>query len=199
MHLKKLLAKHGISQTELAAILGRDKSVITNLFQGKRQLKADEAASIAEHLGVTVAQVMGLKEQAAQGFSEPSVLIPFQHPPVASKKTKGVVQKGGKFFLETENAGYTDKVYALEMRDNSMNLAGILAGDILISELDQPYKNGQVVVAQHYQKNGAVTIVRSFSPPFLIAHSTSQEFVPLQLENDDIRVVSPVLKLIREF
>lgn len=199
MHLKQLLARHGISQTELANILGRDKSVVTNLFQGKRQLKADEAALIAGRLGVTVAQVMGLSEKNAAGFSETSILIPFQHEPVASKTLPGVVKKGGKFYLEAENAGFTDKAYALEMRDDSMNLAGVLPGDILISELDRPCKHGQLVVAQHYQKRGAATIVRKYEPPFLIPHSTSAAFKPLRLEEDDIRIVSPVLKLIRAF
>ena len=85
------------------------------------------------------------------------------------------------------------------MRDDSLNLGGILPGDVLISELDRPYKNGQVVIAQHYQKNSAVTIVRKLEPPFLIPHSTSPAFKPLQLERDDVRIVSPVLKLIRAF
>jgi len=199
MHLKDLLAQHGISQTELAAILGRDKSVVTNLFQGRRQLKADEAGKIAEHLGVSVAEVMGRNEQQAHGFSEHSVLIPFQHAPKSSKKIAGVVQKGGKFFLETENIGYTDKAYALEMSDESMNLAGILAGDIIISELDRPHKNEQLVIAQHYQKGGAGTVIRNYSHPFLVPQSTSLQFQPLHLEHDDVRIVSPVLKLIRSF
>ena len=198
-HLKELLANHGISQTRLANILGRDKSVVTNLFQGKRQLKADEAALIASHLGVTVAEVMGLAEKEATGFAEHSILIPFQHEPMASKKQPGVVQKGGKFFLETQKSNFTDKAYALEMRDDSMNLGGILPGDILISELDKPFKPGQLVVAQHYQKGNATTIIRKYEPPFLMPHSTSQSFKPLQLERDDVRIVSPVLKLIRAF
>lgn len=199
MHLKALLAKHGISQTELAALLGRDKSVVTNLFQGRRRLKADEAAVIAERLGVTVAVVMGRNEPQARGFNEPSILIPFQHAPKSNRKIAGVVQNGEKFFLETENAGYTEKAYALEMPDDSMNLAGILAGDILISELDRPYQNEQMVIAQHYKKSGATTIIRMFSQPFLLARSTISEFKPLHIEQDDVRIVSPVLKLIRVF
>lgn len=200
MHLKQLLAKHGLTQTDLAHLLGRDKSVITNLFQGKRQLKAQEAALIARHIGVPVAQVMGLAEGRGSGLAEPPALIPFQHEPMQGKKLPNVVKKEGKFFLEVdETAGYSTKAYALEISDEAMNMAGILPGDIIISEMDRPCKSGQVVVAQHYQGRGAKTIVRKYEPPFLMAHSTSTGFAPLNVKQDDVRLVSPLLKLIRIF
>lgn len=60
--LKELLKERGITQTELACILGRDKSVVTKLFQGWRQLKASEAVLIAHHLGVPIARVLGIEE-----------------------------------------------------------------------------------------------------------------------------------------
>src|SRR4051812_38591518 len=102
-HLKQLLAKHGINQTDLAHILGRDKSVVTNLFQGKRRLKADEAAVIAGHIGVPVAQVLGIQEKAGGAFHEPPMLIPFQDDPVRNKKTASIVKKEGRFFLTEES------------------------------------------------------------------------------------------------
>ena len=54
-HLKELLIAKGKTQTELAAVLMRDKSAITNLLQGKRQLKADEVVKIAAFLQVSEA------------------------------------------------------------------------------------------------------------------------------------------------
>lgn len=48
--LKELLEAHQVNQTQLARLLGRDKAVITNLLQGRRQLKAEEAVVIARHL-----------------------------------------------------------------------------------------------------------------------------------------------------
>src|SRR5271154_6719685 len=111
-YLKQLLAKHGVNQTDLARILGRDKSVITNLFQGKRRLKADEATLIARHINVPVAHILGVQ------LSEPPVLIPFQHEPEHCRKFSNVVKKEGKFYLEVEeSAGYSPKTYALEVHD----------------------------------------------------------------------------------
>lgn len=197
--LKQLLLRNGITQTELARILGRDKSVVTNLFQGRRQLKAEEAMLIAGHIGVPVTQILGIKEPAG-GFEEPALLIPFQHEPERAKKLSNVVKKDGKFYLEAEDsAGYSPKAYALEVRDDSMNLSGILEGDIVISELNRACKPGQIVVAQHYQGRGAKTVVRKFAPPFLLPHSTAAGFTPLSLESGEGRAVSPVIRLIRTF
>ncbi len=197
--LKQLLARHGISQTDLAHILGRDKAVITNLFQGKRRLKADEAMVIARRIGVPVAQILGIQEQRG-GLNEPPLLIPFQHEPQSGKKLANVVKKEGKFYLEIEESkGYSPKAYALEARDDSMNLSGILPGDIVISELDRACKRGQIVVAQHYQGRGAKTILRLYEPPFLMPHSTTASFKPIHLDKEEARVISPVVKLIRGY
>lgn len=199
-HLKQLLVEHGITQTDLARILGRDKAVITNLFQGKRQLKADEAAIIANLIGVPVARILGIPEQSQGQFMEPPVLIPFQHAPQYGKKRAGIVKKDEKFYLEaSESEGYSSKAYALEVRDDSMILAGILPGDIIISEMERPCKPGQIVIAQHYQGRGAKTIIRQYDPPFLLPRSLTPAFKPLRFDDEEIRLVSPLVKLIRIF
>ncbi len=198
-HLKQLLNKYHLTQTDLARILGRDKSVITNLFQGRRQLKADEAALIASHIGVPVARILGITEAQSEALAEQPVLIPFQHEPTRAKRHSNIVKKEGKFYLEVaETAGYSPKAYALEVHDESMNLSGILPGDIVISELDRPCKSGQIVIAQHYQGRGAKTVIRKYEPPFLTPHSTGS-FRPLSVEREEARVVSPLMKLIRVF
>ena len=197
--LKQTMVKHGLSQTDLAAILGRDKSVITNLFQGKRQLKADEAMKIAKHIGVPVTQILGVNE-ASGGFMEDPALIPFQHEPKNWKRYGNVVKKDGIFYLETaETVSTTKKTYALQVTDDSMNLAGILEGDFVISGLDRACKSGQLVVVQHYQGRGAKTLIRKYESPLLLPHSTSASYRPLNIDEDDVRLVSPVLKLIRSY
>ena len=135
MKLKQLLNDHGITQTELARLLGRDKSVITNLLQGRRRLKADEAAIISQVLNVPVAEILGLDEAAAAGVAE-TCLIPFQHAPIAGAG-KQIIEKDGKFFLE-ESGAFSARAYAVEVRDASMNLSGVLPGDIVISEDGAP-------------------------------------------------------------
>lgn len=195
MKLKKLLASHGINQTQLARLLGRDKSAITNLLQGRRLLKADEAGVIAQALGVPVGQILGLDDALSAGVEE-RCLIPFQHAPQKTRQARQVVQKGGTYYLE-ETGTFSPKAYALEVRDDGLNLSGILPGDIVISELDHPAKPGQFVLAQHYAGGGAETLVRRFDPPYLAVHSSNPVHRTLSLDHDDVRVVSPVLKLVR--
>ena len=200
-HLKKLLGKHGLTQTDLAHLLNRDKAVITNLFQGKRQLKADEAAVIASHLGITVADVMGIQEKGkTKGFSESPMLIPFQQEPDKVKKHPNVVRKNGRFYLEAADiVTHSKDSYAIEVIDDSMNMSGIFAGDIVISDLARMCRAGQVVIGQHYKGRGAKTVIRKFEPPFLLPHSTSPSYKPFSLDSGEARAVSPVLKLIRVF
>lgn len=190
--LKALLVENRVTQTELARLFGRDKSVVTNLLQGKRQLKADEATLIARRLNVSVAEVLGVNEK---GGVRDSSLVRFQHAPQHSRGSDQIVEKNGEFYL-AEHSG-SEKTYALEIKDDALNLAGVLQGDIVISELDAPCKEGQLVVVQHYDKSGARTLVRRLSPPLLEAHSSNKAHKPLHLDKDDVRIVSPVVKLIR--
>jgi SOS-response transcriptional repressor LexA len=125
-------------------------------------------------------------------------LIPFQAEPEQVKRS-GVVKKEGKFFLEINEKSVSPKAFALEVSDDSMNLAGIMKGDIVISELDRPCKHGQIVIAQHYQGKGAKTLIRKYEAPLLLPYSTLPMFKPLRMDDTNARLVSPVLKLIRTY
>lgn len=192
--LKTLLKEKGVQQTELAVLLGRDKAVITNLLQGKRHLKAEEAVIIAKYLGVPVTRLLG--EKAVPGKAAEPVLIPFQHAPVMLKKSRQVIEKGGKYYIEDSSAA-SAKTYALEVRDDALNLSGILPGDVVICQADGKARKGQIVVAQHYQGRGAETILRKYEPPYLMPHSANPAHKPLSEKEHDVRVVAPVIKLIR--
>lgn len=196
MKLKRLLSERGITQTELARILGRDKSVVTNLFHGRRQLKAGEATLIARLLSVPVAEVLDMQEDVP-GVSE-HTLIPFQNAPGNIRGIKQISQREGIYYIE-ESRFFSDKAFALEIKDDALNLAGVLPRDIVISELDKPCKPGQFVVAQVYEGKGAETVVRRLQPPYLMPHSTNPAYQPIHVEQSDVRLVSPVLKLVRLF
>ena len=198
--LKQLLEDKGVTQTELAKLLGRDKSVITHLLQGKRQLKLEEAIQIADFLGVPLAQLTEGEDAAAlvSGMGEPHC-IPFQGEPSAqNRQSAQIIRREGGFFLEIHGS-LPANAYALEVRDTALELAGFLPGDIVISSLDVACKPGDIVVVQHYRQGSAETLLRRFQPPFLTAHSTDTGFAPLPAEGEQIRVVSPVLQLIRLF
>lgn len=81
-HLRILIKSRGVTQTQLARVLGRDKSAITNLLQGKRQLKAEEVIKIAQFMNISEAEVLG-RPAPDQGLSMPQPPVMAPPPPVA--------------------------------------------------------------------------------------------------------------------
>ncbi len=194
--LRGLLLERNLTQTELARVMKRDKSVVTNLLKGKRQLKAEEAIRIAEYLGVPVSTLLETKEKPVDGMEE-SALIPFQMAQKSRhRQTGNIRRKQGKYYLQ--NIGMMpEKAYALEVSDDSMNLSGILPGDIVISELGKRIQSEDIVVVQHYKGTGATTILRKYAPPLLLPHSTNSSHQPLSEEDENVRMVSPVIRVMR--
>lgn len=193
-HLKSLLAKHGVTQTQLAKWLGRDKSVVTNLLQGRRLLKAHEAALIARELNIEINEIFG-GEAPSSGVSEHEGWIAFQHAP-KTPNAPHILQRGGKFYVEDGTIRHP-KAYALQVRDNSLDLLGILEGDIVISQMDLPVQIGKIAVIQHYVGAGAQTLLRKFTGTVLTAHSSDKNHQDFAADDPAIRIVSPVLKLLR--
>lgn len=193
--LRQLLKAHNVTQTELARLLGRDKAVITNLLQGRRRLQAVEAMKIARHLNVPVAEVLG-EQKPAHGMEE-RVLIPFQQAPETSaRKHAQVVRAKGKYYLESFQP-FGPQAFALEVKDDSLNLAGILPGDITVCDMGRECKAGETVVVQHYQRVGAKTLLRKYQPPLLLPHSTNSAHAPLREDDRNVRMVCPVVCVIR--
>ena len=218
-HLKTLLLSHGVTQTQLARVLGRDKSAVTNLLQGKRQLKADEVIKIADFLQVSEADVLGTRAAGAPPTSPPAsfpvpaaspaghavaaggledaVRIPFFAPPSASvTQNAPLEQEGSAFYLE-ETGQFSPQSFALEVKDESMNLSGFISGDIVICDPSAAATEGRIVIVQQYTNDAAETLIRLYKPPFLLPHSTHQGFPRLHDERANVRIVAPVVKLVR--
>ena len=197
-NLKKLLKECGVSQADLARLLGRDRSVITNLMHGRRQLKAGEAEIIANHLGVAINKIYGGADNVFAA-SEPT-MIPFQSEPTADITCNSQVIKRGKtYYLEANLPEANDRFYAYQVRDNSLNLRGVLKGDVIIAEMDAEYQDNSLVIIQHYIDSGAETLLRYYQKPLLLPYSTSPEHESFSDEQDNVRIVSPVRRLMRMF
>jgi transcriptional regulator with XRE-family HTH domain len=94
LHLKELLKTHGWSQSQLADLLGRNRSAITHLMKGERQLKADEVVKIAKALQVSFAEVLGEIGQASHDIQKQnSTEAPKASPEVIEKIVEKTVIK----------------------------------------------------------------------------------------------------------
>ncbi|MCI5050268.1 MAG: helix-turn-helix domain-containing protein [Rickettsiales bacterium] len=204
-YLRDLLIEHGKTQTELAQILERDKSAITNLLQGKRQLKADEVVKISQFLNVSVDEVLGLGKPVKHrsddmyrgGGEDEFVWIPFQNKPSQDLLGHDQVTQEGDYYYLFDGSAATEKTYAIEVTSNALILSGFLIGDIAISELDRPIEPGDIVVVQHFNNNVSETLLRIYQPPFLVPHSSNPEFKRLHEERANVRMISPVTRVVR--
>lgn len=59
------MARHGVSQTELAAALGIKQQSISRRLAGKTPITVDEAFAIANALGVPASQILPTEVRAA--------------------------------------------------------------------------------------------------------------------------------------
>jgi phage repressor protein C with HTH and peptisase S24 domain len=128
------------------------------------------------------------------GFEE--TCIAFQSEPTLNRHSESVIKKEGRYFLRLDE-GVSAGSFVIEVRDDSMNLAGYIPGDFVLSDLRMECQPGDIVIAQRYEGMGAETIIRRYEPPFLLAHSLNPSHRQLEIGKDDVRLVSPVLKCIR--
>src|SRR5580704_5622667 len=64
-YLKDLMKKKGKSQAEFAKVLNKTPAVVTNMFNGERQLKLAEVVRVARWLEVSIDEVVGMPRQLA--------------------------------------------------------------------------------------------------------------------------------------
>jgi transcriptional regulator with XRE-family HTH domain len=64
--LRELRRKHNVPLHELAALLGRDQSMISRYERGLTVLPDEAKRTLAAHYGVTVAHLMGWDREEAE-------------------------------------------------------------------------------------------------------------------------------------
>lgn len=175
---------------DLADAIGRDRAVVSRILNGHQTMTLEQAKCFAEVLGVDVSEVLvqaGMAKQRVAkvfrtGFSESDAAnyegsnheaVQFAH----IKQAMGLDRNG---------------VEVWRMKSSAMSLNGILDGDFLLVDLSQSdrVKAGDAVVAQIYNNASAsaVTVVRRFEPPVLVAGSMDRADQRVQVV-DGVNVV----------
>ncbi len=166
----------GVTADVIAAHLGRDRSVVSKILSGKQRMTLEWAQAFAEVLQVPLATVLEkagvadapVAQQISPGFSE-SDATPFTYGPglAESAQVRTIAQIFG------ERPG----VDVWRVKSASMMLAGYLPGDFILVDTHaaERVRPGDVVIAQVYGRDGAVTVLRRFAPPVLVAASCAAE------------------------
>lgn len=188
--IRDLRKQKGLSQSELASRLGMGKWDVSRLETGATQLKLDVAQRVAEALGVTLAEVVGVANGASvtPGFSDD--LVPYETS--ASDPFAGLA--GGNRYL-------------LQATSDSLDLAGIGAGDVLVADGSAEACRKiapltAVRVQYHPDPNDpmhAVTLLRQYLPPRLLVTNSSKENAPaIDMAKEDAQILAVIVSVHRK-
>lgn len=153
--IKELREARRLSQERLGEMIGRSKSVISRLEDGSTSLDLRVASQIAEKLGVSLAEVLGIEGQDPVGFAED--LTPYT--PYPQDPLKGF-------------SGPHRYLYTVET--DCLAKTGVLKGDVVVIDDSAercravaPLEN--VVVLYHPAgETKAVLLFRQYVPPTLL-------------------------------
>lgn len=164
--------KAGVTADDIAQRIGKDRSAVSKIYSGQRAMSLEWAQAFAEAFGVTVAEVLEragaaprqVTQQLAPGFSE-SDAVPFVHRGAEDRRDGGIAAA----------LGARPGVDIWTIRTAALSLMGYMPGDQMLVDTLQAerVRAGDVVVAQVYDNSGrgAVTVLRRFEPPVLVAAS----------------------------
>ncbi len=129
--------------------------------------------------------------------------IPFQGKPTFclahSGLSGGIYRDGIGYFLADSN-GLSAEAFAVEVSDHSLDRAGFMPGDIVLSERDAPLDPGRFVIAKLEQEGlREQYIVRLYQPPILTHRSSHQRYPDITLDSPSLTVLGPVLRKITLF
>lgn len=163
----------GVTAEDIAKKMGRARSNVSHILNGHQRMSLDWAKAFSEVLQVPLATVLEkagvadgqMAQQLRPGFAE-SDAIPFTLGPGLGQgvtvKTVAEALGGGRPGVDVWRA-----------KGRAMALGGLLEGDFLLvdTNIAERVKAGDVVIAQAYNRDGAVTVLRRFEPPVLVAAS----------------------------
>jgi len=163
--------KAGITADQIAATLGRDRSVVSKILHGHQRMTLEWAQAFADALGTDVATILE-KAGAAR-------------PATARQLAPGFAESDAAPFLAREGDPTAQIAHALgasrpgidlwQIRNRAMALGGLLAGDMMLvdTHASERCAPGDTVIAQVYNHAtaSAITLIRRYEPPVLVAAS----------------------------
>lgn len=178
MWFKKQQKRVGATAADIAERLGRHHSVVSRIYMQRQPMTLEYAKAFADVLQVPIDEVLkragALETHEAQplelGFSDSDAaqyVAPSAHTQL---HTKRIAQHFG---------GERPGVDVWQVKTSVMALQGLLVGDFIIvdTHASERVRGGETVIAQRYDHNlgAAVTMLRRFEPPVLVAASADPE------------------------
>ena len=174
---KQQQKKIGVTSEDIASAMGRSRTNVSKILNGHQKMSMEWAKVFADVLQVPLDEVLeraGVLDapQARTmkpGFSDGDA-TPWIGKGSAAENIKSIASVFGG-----DRAG----VDVWQVSSAAMALNGLLQGDFMLvdSHQSEMCRAGDVVVAQNYdwQTGSAVSVIRRYEPPVLVAASTSPD------------------------
>lgn len=186
-YLDAVMAATGLNRSQLASRAGVDPSTLTkfaNDSAGIARLSTDSLAKIEGFAGFAPGE-QG-RAPRPRGLAEAEA-APFQ-PTGGAEAAAIVAWKAGRNGLDP---------WILQSR--ALENAGYVEGDILMVDLNETPKSGDIVCAQVYDRAGrAETVMRIYEHPFLVSATHDRNlFRPLLVDDDRVQLRGVVIGSLR--
>lgn len=165
----------GVTAEDIAQKMGRDRSIVSRIYNGHQKMSLEWAKAFAEVLKVPLDQV--LKHAGALEVQEAKKLEPSQSNGDAALWEGSAHEQVAMHGIVTGLGGGTPGIDVWRVRTGSMVMNGYSIGDKLLVDTNrsETCKTGDIVLAQIYdwQTGIASTLLRRFEPPVLVSGSTT--------------------------
>lgn len=199
-NLRQLRKSHRLTQEQLAEIIGVERSSVGK-YEGRSGVipSPDILLRIADYFGVSIDYLMGRNTDEPVLVPANTKSTPLHRIPVLGRISAGLPIFAEEHILEYT---YTDlnngaSYFALLVKGDSMNQAGILDGDIVVVRQQDEVANGSIAVVlidqddatikQFFQQGDRVMLVpMSFNP--------IHQMQTYSLQDTDIRIQGLVVE-----
>ncbi len=161
----------GVTAEHIAALIGRDRSIVSKIYSGRAKMSLEWAQAFATALKVPLATVLekagtaqpAVARQVQPGFAEGDA-APFVFSDRPDDPARQIAQALG---------AHRPGVDVWRVRGAAMALGGLLNDDYLLLDTHAAERAapGDVVIAQIYQRDKTITVLRRFEPPVLVSAS----------------------------
>ena len=217
--LKEIRKKLGITQGELASLIGVSETTVWNWENGRREPRSTEINKLAGVLGVSVSYLLGETdvnhENIKKGSFQPVVEVPVLDASLVACAGKGnhvenIYAKADKtIYLPTSDIGVisTDmdkRPFAVVVEGDSMENAGIPDKSLVVINPAEEIYDGDIVLIAFgimtqiavkwifFKRNGSIEL-RAADPAYPPLIFTKED-----VENDMIKILGKVMYVINK-
>lgn len=178
----------GVTAEDIAARLGRSRSNVSHILNGKQRMSLEWAKAFADVLQVPIATVLE-KSGAANSETAQRVSPGFAEAEAAPWSGQGAEHDRNRRIAEM--MGARSGVDLWSVRGNGMLLGGYRSGDFILvdTHASERARRGDDVIAQIYRHGGARTVFRRFEPPVLLPLSPDPDELTVMVVDNDTVVI----------